>query len=627
MHTFSLSEEEKAEWRYAIEQAQTQRQRFQDDLRSQLDAAIALINKFDKKYVLGYLGARLLRALPNMYTMIAGDAASPDAVQPDDNIEVIIEHAISMASASPNTNKGVLPGESDLHEVYERLGKVKSNFGFYELTTAIPKDGTESDHWIRTAMVHSTMNVRGEGYQRHMKEVFTEVFKPFDGFLEQYYGFTAIELYDALSRLDDLVYSKVGNPFGAMKAHDRFVKWSDRVGKEEIGRVVEQTGKHFMQQFAEANPDLHDDEAPGKIVSHSLDRIASYPTIFWVIPESDKDKRIYERLSIEFGQNTVFLEPPRFKAYPMNSSEVKYRPLIKEDGRYYHFSTHMGYRNVFGIVENLIREADAVFHEQSFRGNANTSSKDNYIEAKVRALFQKMLPAVTFYSSLDYQIVEEGLSKRPELDILGISETDGYIIEVKAGQLNEKERRGAPLGLKGRIAGTIGEGASQCHRAFKFISDNDHPTFEYVEVGGRKTLAIDKARTLRFHKICVTFEHFSSIAINVEQLIGSDVLGAEYRGTWILSLYDLMAFADLIESEVDFRDYLQHRIALNERKDVVFFDELDILGYFLKGNFPMANATDGEVRHIIGFKEDIDAYFDTVTVGLPGPPKPVRVRG
>ncbi len=621
-----MSDEMKEQWRYAIEQARTQRQRFQDSLRSELDEAIVLINKFDKKFVLGGLGARLLQATPNMYTALVGDAAGPDALQPDENIEVILEHAISIAAASPNTNKGVLPNESDLQEIYESLAKVKSNFGFYELTAAIPKDGTESDHWIRTAMVQSTMNVRGEGYQRHMKEVFVEVFNPFDGFLERYYGFTAIELYDALARLDDLVYSKVGNPFGAAKAHDRFVKWSDKVGKEAIMRATQQTGKHFMQQFTEANPDLYDDEAPGKIVGHRLDRIKSYPTIFWVIPETDKDKLIYERLSLEFGKNTVFLEPPRLKAYPMNSSQVKYRPLIKEDGRYYHFSTHMGYRNVFGIAENLIREADAVFHDQSFRGNANASSKDNYVEAKVRALFQKMLPAVTFYSSLDYEIVEEGLSKRPELDILGISATDAYIIEVKAGQLNEKERRGAPLGLKDRIAGTIGEGASQCHRALKFISDNDNPTFEYVEASGRKTLIIDKTKTLRFHKICVTFEHFSSIAINVEQLIESGVLGAEYRSTWILSLYDLMAFADLVQDEVDLRDYLGHRMVLNGQKDVLFFDELDILGFFLKGNFPMSDAVDGEVRHIIGFKEDIDAYFDTVTVGLPGPPKPVRMR-
>ncbi len=94
----------------------------------------------------------------------------------------------------------------------------------------------------------------------------------------------------------------------------------------------------------------------------------------------------------------------------------------------------------------------------------------------------------------------------------------------------------------------------------------------------------------------------------------------------IVSLYDLMAFADLIQTEEDLRDYLVPRMKLNNQKDVLFFDELDILGFFLRGNFPMTDAAEGEVRHVIGFKEDIDAYFDMVTVGLPRPPKPIRIR-
>jgi len=609
-----------------MDQARTQRSRFQVSLRTELDEAITLINKFDKKYVLGSLGARLLRATPNMYTEMVGEAAGADALQPDDAIEVIVEHGISIATASPNTNKGVLPTEEDLDAIYDKLAKVKSNFGFFELTADTPKDGNESDHWIRTMMVQSTMNVRGEGYQRHMDEVFMEVFGPFDGFIEQRYGFTSAELYRTIIGLDKLVYSKVGNPFGMAQAVTRLQEWLADVGEGTVGKVMAETGKHFIRQFTEANPDLYDMQAPDKFVALRLDRIASYPTIFWVIPKTDKDKLIYKRLALGFGENSRFFEPAKFKAYPMNSSEVKLRPLVEEDGKYYHFSTNMGFRSVFKIAEHLIQEADAVFHQQSFRGNSNSSSKDNYVELKVRALFQKMLPSVTFYSSLDYEIEESGLSKRPELDILGVSDGDVYIIEVKAGELNEKHRRGAVMGLKDRIAETIGEGAAQCHRALKFIVDSSNPTFEYVEAGVRKKLSIEKAQMIRVHKICVTFEHFSSIAINVEQLVESGLLGEEYRGTWILSIYDLMAFADIIESEGDLRDYLQHRIALNHRKDALFFDELDILGFFLKGNFPLPDAVDGEFRQIIGFKDDIDQYFDTVTVGLPAPPQPTRIR-
>ena len=38
-------------------------------------------------------------------------------------------------------------------------------------------------------------------------------------------------------------------------------------------------------------------------------------------------------------------------------------------------------------------------------------------------------------------------------------------------------------------------------------------------------------------------------------------------------MYDLMVFADLMESESDFKEYIHHRIGMYERDDFVFEDE------------------------------------------------------
>ena len=56
----------------------------------------------------------------------------------------------------------------------------------------------------------------------------------------------------------------------------------------------------------------------------------------------------------------------------------------------------------------------------------------------MKRLFEKFLPSVQFYHSLKYNIVEDGIPKEPELDILGIGKDTLYIIEVKAGELNKK---------------------------------------------------------------------------------------------------------------------------------------------------------------------------------------------
>ncbi len=62
-----LSEEIKEQWRYAFDQARADRERYFNWIKDEITIAIKLINNFDKVYVLGGLGARLLKASPNFY--------------------------------------------------------------------------------------------------------------------------------------------------------------------------------------------------------------------------------------------------------------------------------------------------------------------------------------------------------------------------------------------------------------------------------------------------------------------------------------------------------------------------------------------------------------------------------
>ncbi|RYZ26073.1 MAG: restriction endonuclease subunit M, partial [Chitinophagaceae bacterium] len=82
--------------------------------------------------------------------------------------------------------------------------------------------------------------------------------------------FNAEELYNTIQKLDSLVYSKVGNPFGATQSHQRLTEWMEATGESEVMRVMMETGKHFIQQFTEANPDLHSEDSLGFVTSQSL---------------------------------------------------------------------------------------------------------------------------------------------------------------------------------------------------------------------------------------------------------------------------------------------------------------------------------------------------------------------
>ncbi|MBK7573281.1 MAG: hypothetical protein IPI10_17370 [Bacteroidetes bacterium] len=127
----------------------------------------------------------------------------------------------------------------------------------------------------------------------------------------------------------------------------------------------------------------------------------------------------------------------------------------------------------------------------------------------------------------------------------------------------------------------MNEGSYQCFRAENYILSDEKPTFTYSENGQRKTIAFDKKQNKKIIKISVTLEHLSTVSVNLKYLIEAGILSPDYKGTWIVSLYDLMVFRDLISSESDFKEYIEHRLSLYERKDVEFQDEIDILRFFL----------------------------------------------
>ena len=532
-------------WKYAFEQARADREKYFDWLKDEIATAQLLINKYDKIFVLGGLGARLIQASPNLHNQFMADYNGPDKdeaqkelIIEDDEIEVLLEYAISLSTSSPNTNVGVLPSIENIDEIREQLSKIKFNISFYEFSADSPGSDTEFDHWLKIRVMEDALHVRGDGYHSHIVEIYKETFTPHDNFLRQYYGFDSKDILETINRFDMLVTSKIGNVFGAFNSHQRFLEWDSEKGEEAISKDMTTLGKPFIQQFVEDNPDLLDTSNPLHVTSYTLDNIVGYDKMFWVIPKTELQIKIFELLSHQFGDNSAFVQG-KFGGFPLGDSLIQTKPLIKIGDKYYCFSINLAFRNLFNITANLLQSADVIYYEQSFRGNSNTNSRDNYIERKTKQLFEKMLPTVHFYHSLKYEIVEDGLEKTPELDVIGIGSGLIYIIEVKAGQLNKKHRRGAILGLKDRLKETINEGSYQCHRAEKFINESESPKFSYIKNSSQETLEIDKSKPFKVFKISVTYEHFSTVSVNLKYLIEAGVMSSDYKWTWIVSLFDL----------------------------------------------------------------------------------------
>lgn len=321
--------------------------------------------------------------------------------------------------------------------------------------------------------------------------------------------------------------------------------------------------------------------------------------IFWVYPQSEVETRILDSLSMEFGDNSAFLVESEFKGNIMNGHNIFEKPFVKDGDKYYCFTPMIPHRNLFLIAEKLMMR-DEAYYQRNFQQNTNSISRDVYIESKVMSLMKSFLPDVTFYSSVHYNIVEEGLRKNPELDILGVSDTAIYIIEVKAHELSYKDRVRLD-GAKYKFKASVTEACKQCCRSVDSINGSTEPAFGTQQ----GTVLIDKTKPI--YKIVVTFQHYSSLLGQMDKLVAASLMEERFRDTWVVSLFDLMVVADFVESEEEFLSYLDMRKIINTNHST-FHDELDLLGQFLNNNLVNKVMPDKPMM-IIGGSSDIDEEY------------------
>ena len=110
--------------------------------------------------------------------------------------------------------------------------------------------------------------------------------------------------------------------------------------------------------------------------------------------------------------------------------------------------------------------------------------------------------------------------------------------------------------------------------------------------------------------------------MNFKKLIDAGILHQEYKGSWIVSLYDLMVFRDLIGTEKEFHEYLSCRMNLYDRSDIVFMDEINVLGFYFNGGFPLGPVKENEVITMTDYDDEIKKYYENADIGLPGLKKP-----
>lgn len=567
-------------------------------LREHIETIEGYFRRYDSVQLLGSIGLYLLDNLPNLEKHFIAQMNGAD-MHLDENTEVIAEYAMNFGLSMPNNGRDN-PTDEVIKDLRDRLRALFMTYIYLDMP--LVDDPTQSIDW----MIHmDTIAVRGDGYQNHVYEVFKEMFFPHTTFYQQQFGYSVDQLFDFFMDLENRVICKIGSQdtiYGATKMHDRWMKWEEKTFGS-ISNKAKFENKDFSKgmfgEFFEANPDVPHTEDGMQFLMCQPDDYGSSDLIFWVYPQSEVETKLLDSLSMEFGDNSAFLAESEFKGSIMNGHSIFEKPFVKDGDKYYCFTPMIPHRNLFLIAEKLMMRNEA-YYQRNFQQNTNPISRDVYIESKVKSVLKSFLPDVTFYSSVHYNIVEEGLRKNPELDILGVSDKAVYIIEVKAHELSYKDRVRLD-GAKYKFKASVVEACKQCCRSVDFINGSAEPAFGTQQ----GEVLIDKTKPI--YKIAVTFQHYSSLLGQMDKLVAANLMEEHFSDTWVVSLFDLMVIADFIESEDEFLSYLDMRKIINTNHST-FHDELDLLSQFL--NEDLADKVKpNKPMMIIGGSSDIDEEY------------------
>lgn len=570
-----------------------------EQINQQIQEHVKIVEGYFKKYdtlqLLGSTGLYLMDNLANLEKFYLAQI-SGKKLELDERAEVISEYALNFGLSMPNDGKEE-PSNEVVLDLRERLRSLSEIYGLLDMP--LDNDAEQFINWL----IHSeTVIVRGDAYPVHYNEVFYEMFMPHSDFYKERYGFSVEELRLFFADLENRIICKIGDQdsiYGIYKMWVRWKNWEDKNhGSPDDDNFMEKHdfSKGIFGEFFESNPDVPHDDNNERFVVYPPDFYQGSDRIFWIYPQSAAELNIMKALSLEFGDNPSFIENDKYKGNIMNGHSIFERPFVKDGDKYYCFAPMIPHRNAFLIAEKLMMR-DQEYYNKHFQQNTELSSRDKYIEKKVRSVLESFLPSVTFYSSTNYNFIADGQRKRAELDLLGISDKATYVIEVKAHELSRKDRVGLD-GAKYKFRQSVGDACSQCNRATKHIIEDSPASFSEIIVDNNKPI----------YKIAVTFTHYSALIGNIDVLIKTGLLGEEDRDTWIVSLFDLMVFADFITSEEEFMSYLDmHKIIYSNHS--MYNDELDLLSGFL--NDDLAKKVSPQKKLIImGGSELIDEEYE-----------------
>lgn len=383
--------------------------------------------------------------------------------------------------------------------------------------------------------------------------------------------------------IEDEFLSKVNGSF-------LLVKWND---------YDEHLFDYLLWLFTEFNDFFQSDiwgDINNAIDLYKKSRLINSDKPFVVKLENNWENKIINLFSTELWSNKEFLLWNNWWLY-WNKSIVPSKTVLKYNSEYYFFNPLLYLRNIKSVFEKHLKTNNKYWEKYQ-------KSRARYLENKSIEYLIKILPWSKYYSWLKYHIDKVEY----ETDWIVIYDNNLFIIEAKAGELDESSKRGAPKSLDKDIEKLINNAYNQAIRTKEYIESNN---ISHFLTERKDKIYLKRSDFSKIFLLNVTWDYLWEISLDLDRLNKRWNLNVKYN---FLSIYinELRIFSELIEFPSQFILFLERRFTLDKIENIRFADWLDMFMYFLKQWLYFDDNNNDKLDYIqmdTTLSHEIDQYY------------------
>lgn len=318
-------------------------------------------------------------------------------------------------------------------------------------------------------------------------------------------------------------------------------------------------------------------------------------------------KELAEYTKVDFEAVKAFLKTfscgfPSLKAEDKIYEPItilKTKPIIEHEGRYLLPSFPLLIWAVEDVIETVIKQNPKL-------NDKYPNIKHDFVLNEGLGFFKTLLPTATILQpNLFYFINNE----RCETDGLIIYDHVLFIIEAKGNRISDKAKSGHELKTQDHLKDIVRKSYEQGIRTLKYIEDSG--IAEFKTKGGEKVL-INRKDFYEIVIVSLTLEPVGNLSMSIK---ATNDIGYFNDGhfPWIISIYDLVIIADLIENPIMLIHYIKRRKNFLSHKLLSTYEELDLISYFISNGLYIEHTLkDAEEKSVnwIEYMPDTDEIND-----------------